>query len=98
MKTLFIILSTFCASVFAATGDDSDICKDLERAAKSIMNLRQNGTQMSKQMDIAKGSPILEKMVIAAYELPRYSTDAAKQQASTDFSNNIYLSCVKGSK
>jgi hypothetical protein len=76
------------------------VCKSYSQLAAEIMRGRQGGVAMSASMDAAgqgdgAQAEITRKMVIAAYEKPRMSTESNQQRMITDFENDTYLSCVR---
>ncbi len=78
--------------------DRMALCKRYHSMATTLMKSRQSGADMSKMMEPTIGSKsaaILQPMVIAAYEVPRYSTPQHQTRAVQDFANEQYLSCVK---
>ncbi|MDY6469397.1 hypothetical protein SKM57_12510 [Acinetobacter faecalis] len=78
-----------------------ETCEDIELIAGVIMENRQYGTPMSKAMlilnktDDEQFKQVLEKIIISAYEMPKFSTEANKQEAITDFKEAYFLGCYK---
>jgi len=72
------------------------LCKSESVAAEKIMTARQAGVAMSTVMDVAEkqGEPYIG-YVRAAYEMPRLSTDSAKEAAQGEFRDNAYASCLR---
>ena len=68
--------------------------------AKTIMDGRQKGVEMSQMMNIATAGPVdaantaTRYMVIEAYNRPRFSTPEIIQRSIVDFQNDMYLACI----
>jgi hypothetical protein len=61
-----------------------------------LMEARQRGAAMSKAMEtVEAGDELHRKMIIAAWDSPRYSTQEHQRRAIEDFENDVYLQCVK---
>lgn len=73
-------------------------CDALSGLAGSIMEAHQTGVSMSAAMRAADSDPLTEKMIIAAYEKPRYSTDKMKRQEIAEFRDTVYLMCSRHAK
>ncbi|WP_312325676.1 hypothetical protein [Stenotrophomonas sp.] len=71
-------------------------CENDSAAAERIMKARQTGVAMSTVMTTATkyGEPFVG-YVQAAYEMPRLSTDAAKDEAIEEFRDHAYGDCLK---
>lgn len=74
---------------------DLGICENVSVLAKSIMGARQSGVSISKVMQLANGSALLESLIIAAYSKPSFSTEQYKEEVIREFSDDAYLSCIK---
>jgi hypothetical protein len=72
-----------------------DLCKGYGQLAKAIMEGRQSGADMAGAMEIANENPQIQKLVVAAYEQPRYSSEERKKRQVADFGNDTYLQCIK---
>lgn len=85
------------ATAREATGwDDAlELCAVKSRVAGSVMDLRQMGDRMSQLVERFKDDAAMVAMVMAAYEVPRYSGEGARAQASLDFENDYYQHCLK---
>jgi len=72
------------------------LCESESVAAEKIMTARQAGVAMSTVMDVAEkqGEPYIG-YVRAAYEMPRLSTDSAKEAAQGEFRDNAYAGCLR---
>lgn len=81
---------------------DTSACDAFSELARQIMNSRQSGVPMKSSMALVEQSDdgpefkeFMRGLVIAAYEVPAYSTEQMKKKAVTDFEDNFYLSCTK---
>lgn len=79
-------------------------CTALGSLARSIMEKRQGGTDMSELMsvvdkfDVESFKPIARSMVMMAYSMPRFNGEEFKQKTILDFSNQVQLACYQGNK
>ncbi|UCI21078.1 hypothetical protein FJ970_09050 [Mesorhizobium sp. B2-1-8] len=79
-------------------------CTALGSLARSIMEKRQDGTDMSAMMsvvdrfDVESFKPIARSMVMMAYSMPRFNGEEFKQKTILDFSNQVQLACYQGNK
>lgn len=84
-----------------ATDNWQASCKSASRLSRMIMQLRQDGKDLSGVMDtISKtGDSDSQKMatdlVMEAYKEPRYQTAEMQQKSVDDFANDIYLRCAE---
>ena len=79
-------------------GDWRETCGDLGELATTIMKNRQSGVSMSKMMDAIAGKDggaLPEKLIISAYDSPRYSTQRMQKRTVEEFRDEVYLGCVK---
>lgn len=70
------------------------LCKASSGLAESIMGARQSGVEMSKMMETAT-TDLAKRLVISAFEHPRMSVEENRAEMSRDFSNDVYLECIK---
>lgn len=92
---LVSILSLFLLVTFAHAEEDwLSTCGSYSDLAETIMRTRQSGISMKQMLEVplSKG---FENLVIAAFEIPRFSTDAMQKRSIEDFRDSIYLECVK---
>lgn len=97
MKNL-LIAAAVAMSFMAQAEEKQDICGMVNELAGSIMSARQRGVDMAQAMKAAgenAEADFIRKIIIAAYEKPRYSVAENQQAAVTDFKNSVYLICVK---
>jgi len=73
MLKALIVTATLIATPLTAETSANDPCKVIGDVSEGIMFLRQEGQSMSDVMQLADGNELLELIVIAAYEQPRYS-------------------------
>ncbi|PYE29917.1 hypothetical protein DFP83_1423 [Idiomarina fontislapidosi] len=104
MKKLIVLLTSTLLSTGAISqdeGSDNDICANLHSLAEVIMERRQEGTSVVKMMEVAEKSgngkftEIIKAIVEDAYNSPKYSTQAMKQDTISTFANNVYMECRK---
>ena len=94
-----LIVATFCiVFVMPVFADDwRNLCSHLGGFAEESMKARQRGLSMEEamQIDDFEAKKLLEEIVIAAYEEPRFATESLQQRTIEKFRDEIYLECVK---
>jgi hypothetical protein len=77
-------------------------CKGSSDLAKVIMKKRQSGLSISEMMEKNQTYGEVQKeadlYTISAFKVPRYDVKEYQDKAILDFSNDIYLECVKSYK
>lgn len=84
----------------ASKGPTPDqMCELAGSWAGVVMRARQLGHPMSRQIEMMASAPGGSRAgVIAAYEIPRFSSPGMQEKAVQDFRNEIELDCYKRSK
>ena len=99
MKNKTAITTISAASMIMSLSAQADVCPALGRLAEKIMDNRQAGHSMSKQLTALEGSTLsdaVKPIVVLSYETPKFNSPAYKQEAVTEFGNEIMLACYKG--
>lgn len=103
MKTKLAVIAL--AALMAAPAFASVNCNTIAETAESMMSLRQLGGDMSEVITMINSSGLAGKtltatqdILIGAYSMPRYGSDAMQKNAVTEYRNAIYLQCVKASR
>lgn len=98
-----LILSALALLMAVPAAAKTDICKSYGSLAYAVMEKRQNGMRLSSLLEIVdstsapEGQKAMSRLIVKlAYDVPRFSTDAYKAQAATDFSNEVEAGCYKG--
>jgi hypothetical protein len=91
LKPIILALTLLATPLAAETEDDH--CKQLGVMAAKIMESRQVGVPLSNMMSIAADNELLKAMILSAYQSSRFSTDAYRQEAITDFRNEVEVMC-----
>ena len=96
MKKLILIM-LLSVGVSQADALDFENCEDMNGFARMLMHDRQNGVELAQLLvhDIIKP---YQHIVIEAYGVPRYNTAAIQETKIVDFTNKVYLECVKGNR
>ena len=100
-KLLFAaLIITVATPTFADEVSDKlrEVCNTMNDTAGTIMGNRQDGRSMSDLMKLANGNKIIEELIIAAYDSPRYRTKAHQTKSVEDFKNEVFLDCIKTTK
>ena len=94
------LLTTFAyADSFTSVGHKR--CDDMSSLAEVIMENRQSGVSMSKQIQVinannpeSKRAPYHE-LISMAYDRPRWSSSERREEAIADFGDLVYQGCYK---
>ena len=89
MKKLFAASLTMVTTLSSA-----GMCETLHSISTSIMTARQNSTAMTEVMKLTNGIEAVEQLVIIAYQQPRYSVEENRQNAISEFANDVYVACL----
>ena len=95
MKKFIAATSIFFTLGFSAFANDKSYCTSLSEMAESFMRARQIEVPMSKLIEHAKGDPIIESVVVAAYNRPSFRTEQFAQREIAMFKNQVYMECFK---
>jgi hypothetical protein len=74
------------------------ICEKISNTGATYMQGRQVGVPMSQFMNSQLHEsikPLMHRIIIMAYEKPRYNTDSVINETIEDFKNEVYLYCIK---
>lgn len=95
------ISATMALPAFAVEIDDSD-CRFVMDLSKTVMESRQIGMSATTMTDVLvnnsddhKFKGLIMKMIIRAYDAPKYSSAEYQQEAASEFANGYYLDCMK---
>ncbi|RUU86450.1 hypothetical protein EOB59_28890 [Mesorhizobium sp. M7A.F.Ca.MR.176.00.0.0] len=89
------------ASVAPAKAATVADCAAMGRLARSIMEKRQEGVDMSAMMSALETTsdkgfiPVAKAIVIDAYAIPRWNGAEIKRRSIMDFSNDIQVKCYQ---
>jgi hypothetical protein len=105
MKKLLLFAALMASAAQAKEADWFRYCATVATTSAGIMEARQVGVEMQdlivavsktdegkEQSDMTKD---MIKVVIAAYEQPRYESPEAQRMMVTDFKNEWFLKCTK---
>lgn len=73
----------------------SSTCIKFEELATKIMRDRQAGTPVGQVLARTGGDDLLRKVVLEAYDTPRFGSDKYQQRAITEFANKWAVECYK---
>jgi len=94
-KFILAITLVMTSTVALAEQQEKSVCDSIQEVAYTIMKVRQSGVSMAKMYNAANGTEFIEKMVIAAYDIPAFTTESIKQSTIQDFADKMFLQCVK---
>lgn len=80
------------------------LCPLMGDLAESVMENRQVGVALSRQMGILAGfsdqpvelQDVIRDMILGAYGVPRYTTDAYQRRAVQDYRSDNEAACYRG--
>ena len=90
LKAITLAL-TLVATPLAA---EADACSQMGTMAAKIMEVRQIGVAVSKVIEIFDDDA-MTAIILAAYQVPRFSTDEYQQRAIADFRNEVEVMCYE---
>lgn len=100
---IFILVTAFSFNAFADEAADMSqserdaACGVYEQLANATMSLRQNGVPLREAMEFLgdSESQLLRRIIVEAYEVPRFNAEPTRQRAITDYSDKVYLDCLR---
>lgn len=75
-----------------------ELCDNWGALARTTMDARQAGVPMRKLIDgmnPGDQSETMTRMIVLAYDSPRYHTDEHQQREITEFENKVYAACLR---
>lgn len=99
-KLLFLAAFISCAggisTAASATQSENDkICSKIYEIAKTTMVARQAGVAMPTMIKTANNDAYVRKIVIAAYDKPKFSSQSYVDNEVSEFADFWYSDCVK---
>ena len=91
MKNLIVALTLFAASPVMAEG----LCTDIEEIATAVHEARSAGVSVTRMMELANGSQVIETIVLDAYDRPRYQTEQVIIRDRQEFVNKWVMHCIR---
>jgi hypothetical protein len=95
---LFAAILILLSSSACIASEKADKCRALANLGRTIMEGRQNGVKMSvffSNIPDNSAEVFVEKLIIRAYDSPRFDTEEEQREAIDDFENNILFNCIK---
>lgn len=76
------------------------VCAQKASIARTVMEGRQEGFPVEEALEIARTAPEVAReywreQVLAAYDLPRYSSAQYQRRAVEDFGNEAFMDCMR---
>lgn len=87
------------ASTSSSAPNDAT-CAVAAKAAAAVMRSRQDGTSLADLLAAVETSPeeirkLGRELVIGAFEIPRFSSEDAKERQVEEYRDKIHLICLK---
>ena len=72
----------------------------MHKAGEMIMGSRQNGVPLPQMMSLINEADesirdLLRQIAVDAYSQPRYNSKEMQKKAISEFSNGLYVQCLK---
>ena len=99
MKILAAV--AFGLSMQAQATDATEICVSIGQLGKTIMERRQEGTDIGKMLELAQTfetqteRDITKAIIMDAYKQPQYSSQDYRDNAAIEFYNSIVVGCLQ---
>lgn len=98
MRNTITALALLTASMGAHASGAAEGCKAYQKAAENVMQVRQAGMGPEFIYDRMESAgvdqtPIFRRMVTAAYDVPKYDTEAKWERAIREYGNKWYALC-----
>ena len=74
---------------------DIETCNNIEQIATGVMELRQSGLITLREFLSRTDNQLLIVVAQAAWQVPEYRTQEAQQRAVREFSDGLYVECLK---
>ena len=97
MKTLIVATALATLMALSTNAASADLCKVMADTAELMMQARQRGVPMQVIMDAAEMKSH-KRMVVEAYETPRYITKEVQLRQVQNFRDRWYMWCFKDKK
>lgn len=97
-KYIITVVCLLISPPLFAAEDWRELCGSFGELAEVVMSARQSGVPMAILINSVADNAyrdVFEKMVIAAYNMPRYSTEGMQKRSVEDFRDKVYLGCAK---
>jgi hypothetical protein len=93
-KLLTATMLTLSLTSWAQSKTD-ERCSELAEFSQTVMEARQRGIDMQRLIQLSQGNELAIRIIIEAYDVPRYRTSEYQQNAVTEFANKIQVTCYK---
>ena len=74
---------------------DKETCNNIEQIASGVMEIRQSGLLTLREFMNRADDQLLIVVAQAAWQVPEYRTQEAQQRAVREFSDGLYVECLK---
>lgn len=103
IKQIVLVTAIFClTSVSFAASEKEKECENISKISEAMMMSRQNGKSIVAMYKTAEKYPYIEQITKAiidvAYEKPMWNTEENKAKAIVEFSNEMFMLCMKHKK
>lgn len=94
-KTIITLaLSALAVTAYAEERTNHEICTGWADLAQNVMRAHQNGAPISEGMEILKDNAYARRVLIDAYDQPRYSTADYQDRAVSRYRDQVYVDCI----
>lgn len=101
MRALPLIFATLLIGTVPPARADDDKCAPIGRIAEAVMQRRQDNLSLQSTLDAIRqtagesSQPILEELILRAYEQPLFRTADNRARAVGEFRDQEQLACMK---
>jgi hypothetical protein len=94
MSKLTLLTIAALLSFGSVADENTEHCKGVSSLAGSIMEMRQDGAEMSELYEVLEGSEASLLIVNLAYQYPMYETRQYKLREVARFKNQLFMICI----
>jgi len=95
MKTKLIAALCIVFSTGSLAATKEEYCVSYAEVAENVMLMRQDGTSILKQLEVAGDSEFIKEIILRAYKVNQYNSREVKKRAVNKFVSDSYFLCMK---
>lgn len=97
VKTIFLTLTLSALLSLSAVAEEEEetFCERIAKIAEVAHEMRYNNISLANALRTIGDYQLGRKIIIEAYELPRYGTDQYILQDRRDLSDKWHIACIK---
>jgi hypothetical protein len=95
VAVLLAVSTQVIAEEKATPAQREELCSTYEKMARQIITIRQDKSMSLKQVLDVTNDKVARNITLTAWEKPSYSTDKMQKKVISEFSDDVYLQCLK---